>query len=169
MYCHTLEYAFLLIMFFSLVVAAELGAGEASDHADLDASVEATECVCQEVRNLLVKVHSTLERVRGVSVPESTSTMMASIIEALALKEEGEDPMVATVHRQVTTGFESIFLMMMMHEVECDFKNTTGTYSKGKDGLDKSPKDYLERSRDLSNCLAHFLAEQNARRKAARE
>jgi hypothetical protein len=93
--------------------------------------------------------------------------MMASIIEALALKEDGEDPLVTTVHRQVTTSSESVFLMMMMHEVECDFKNIMGTYPKGKDGLDKSPKDYLERARDLSNRLVHFLAEQNARRKAA--
>jgi hypothetical protein len=34
--------------------------------------------------------------------------------------------------------------MLMMHEVECDFKKIAGTYPKGKDGRDKSPKDYLE-------------------------
>jgi hypothetical protein len=34
--------------------------------------------------------------------------------------------------------------MMMMHGVECDFEQITGTYLKGKDGRDKSPKDYLE-------------------------
>jgi hypothetical protein len=94
---------------------------------------------------------------------------MASIIEALALKEDGEDLLVAIVHRQVTTSSESVFLMMMMHEVECDFENITGTYPKGRDGLNKSPKDYLEWAHDLSNRLAHFLVEQNARRKAARE
>jgi hypothetical protein len=59
--------------------------------------------------------------------------------------------------------------MMMMHEVKCDFEMITGTYPKGKDGRDKSPKDYLERVHDLSNLLAHFLPERNARRKAARE
>jgi hypothetical protein len=59
--------------------------------------------------------------------------------------------------------------MLMMHEVECDFDKITGTYPKGKDGRDKSLKDYLERARDLSNRLALFLAERNARRKAARE
>jgi hypothetical protein len=34
--------------------------------------------------------------------------------------------------------------MMMMHMVECDFAKITGTYPKGKDGRDKSPKNYLE-------------------------
>jgi hypothetical protein len=48
--------------------------------------------------------------------------------------------------------------MLMMHEVECDFENITGTYPKGKDGRDKSPKDYLEQARDLANRLALFLA-----------
>jgi predicted translin family RNA/ssDNA-binding protein len=57
------------------------------EHADLDASVEAAEHVCQEVQSLLAKVHSTLERIRDVSVSESTSTTMVSVIEALALKE----------------------------------------------------------------------------------
>jgi hypothetical protein len=59
--------------------------------------------------------------------------------------------------------------MMIMHGVECDFEKITGTYPKGKDGRDKSPKDYLERAHDLSNRLAHFLAEKNARKKAAWE
>jgi hypothetical protein len=36
--------------------------------------------------------------------------------------------------------------MMMMYEVECDFEKITSTYSKGKDGHDKSPKDNLERA-----------------------
>jgi hypothetical protein len=76
-----------------------LGTGEAAtEHADLDTSVKAAERVCQEVRSLLAKVHSTLERVRDVSIPESTSTTMVSIIEALPPKGDGEDPMVAAVH-----------------------------------------------------------------------
>jgi hypothetical protein len=135
----------------------------------LDASVEAVERVCQEVRSLLAKVHSMLERVRDVSAPELTSTIMTGILEALVLKEDGEDPLVAAMRRQVTTGSEAVFSMMMMHKVECDFEKITSTYPKGKDGRDKSPKDYLEQARDLSKCLAHFLAERNARRKAARE
>jgi hypothetical protein len=65
----------------------------------LDASVEAVERVCQEVRSLLAKVHSMLECVRDVSAPELMSTIMAGILEALALKEDGEDPLVAAVHR----------------------------------------------------------------------
>jgi hypothetical protein len=59
--------------------------------------------------------------------------------------------------------------MMMMHGVECDFDKVTGTYPKGKDGCNNSPKDYLEQARALSKHLAHFLAERNARKKAARE
>jgi hypothetical protein len=59
--------------------------------------------------------------------------------------------------------------MMMMHGVECDFDKVTSTYPKGKDDRGQSPKDYLERARELSNRLAHFLAERNARKKAARE
>jgi hypothetical protein len=135
----------------------------------LDANIETPERVSQEVQGLLAKAHSTLERVRDVSIKESTSVTTAGIIEALALKEGSKDPLVAVVHRQVTTGSESVFSMLMMHEVECDFEKITGTYPKGKDGHDKSPKDYLERARDLANCLALFLAERNARQKAARE
>jgi hypothetical protein len=65
----------------------------------LDASVETAEHVCQEVRSLLAKVHSTLDRVRDVSAPESTSTTMAGVLEALAPREDGEDPLIAAVHR----------------------------------------------------------------------
>jgi hypothetical protein len=83
-----------------LEVAAELGTGETTtEPAGLDASVETTERVCQEVRSLLAKVHSTLERVCDVSAPESMSTTTADILEALALREGGEDPLVAAVRR----------------------------------------------------------------------
>jgi hypothetical protein len=126
-----------------LEVPAELGIGEmTAEPAGLDASVETAEPVCQEVRSLLAKVHSTLDRVRVVSAPESTSTTMAGVLEALALREGGKDPLITAVHRQVTIGSESVFSMMMMHGVECDFDKVTGTYPKGKDGHDKSPKDY---------------------------
>jgi hypothetical protein len=117
----------------------------------------------------MVKAHLMLERMRDVSIPDSTRIMMVGIIEALMPKEDGEDPLVAMVRHQVATGSESIFSMLMMHEVECHFKKITGSYPKGKDGCDKSPKDYLERDRDLANRLALFLVERNARRKAARE
>jgi hypothetical protein len=39
---------------------------------------------------------------------------------------------------------------MMMRGVECDFDKVTGTYPKGKDDRDISPKEYLERARALS-------------------
>jgi hypothetical protein len=88
----------LLIALCSIVVVAELGAGEAAtEYADLAASIETAERVCQDVRSLMVKAHSTLERVRDVCLLELTSIMMAGIIEALTPKEDGEDPLVAAV------------------------------------------------------------------------
>jgi hypothetical protein len=77
-----------------------LGTGETTaEPAGLETSVETMEHVCQEVRNLLAKVHSTLDRVHDVSAPESTSTTMADVLEALALREDSEDPLIVTVHR----------------------------------------------------------------------
>jgi hypothetical protein len=40
-----------------------------------------------------------LERVQDMYAPESMSTTMAGILEVLALKEDGEDPLVAAVRR----------------------------------------------------------------------
>jgi hypothetical protein len=40
-----------------------------------------------------------LDRVRDVSAPESTSTTMACVLEALSLREDGEDPLIAVVRR----------------------------------------------------------------------
>jgi hypothetical protein len=54
--------------------------------------------------------------------------------------------------------------MIMMHGVDCDFDKVMGTYPKGKDGRDISPKEFLE-----CECMANFLAERNAKKKAARE
>jgi hypothetical protein len=151
-----------------LEVAAKLGAmATTAEPAGLESSVENAEHVCQEVRNLLAKVHSMLDRIRDISAPESTSTTMTGVLEALALREDGEDPLIAAVRRQVTTGSESVFSMMMMHGVECDFDKVTGTYPKGKDGHDISPKEFLERARALSECMANFLAERKAKKKAA--
>jgi hypothetical protein len=65
----------------------------------LESSVGSTERLCREVRDLLVKVRSTLDRVRDVSIPDSTSNTMADILEALAVKTDDEDPLVAAVRR----------------------------------------------------------------------
>jgi hypothetical protein len=115
-----------------------------------------------------VKTRSTLERVHDLSIPESTSSTISGILEALAVKEDGEDPLVAAVRRQVTTSSESLFSMLMMHEVEFDADKVTGTYPKDKDGRDVAPKAFLERARDLSTRMANFLADRNTRRAATK-
>jgi hypothetical protein len=84
---------------FSHEVAAELGAAAMKEPAGLKSSVGNVERLCQEVRDLLAKVRSTLDCVRDISAPESTSNTMAGILKALAVKEGGEDPLVATVRR----------------------------------------------------------------------
>jgi hypothetical protein len=66
--------------------------------AGLESSIENAERVCQEVQDLLVKAWSMLDRVRDISAPESTSNTMAGVLEALAVKENSEDPLVAAVH-----------------------------------------------------------------------
>jgi hypothetical protein len=93
---------------------------------------------------------------------------MAGILEALAVKENGEDPLVATVRRQITIGSESVFSMLMMHGVEFDTDKVTGTYPKDKDGRNIAPNAYLERARDLSARITSFLADRNARRAATK-
>jgi hypothetical protein len=82
---------------FSHEVAAELGAAAMKEPAGLESNIGNTECLCREVRDLLVKVRSTLDRVCDISAPESTSSTMAGILEALAVKEDNEDPLVAAV------------------------------------------------------------------------
>jgi hypothetical protein len=67
--------------------------------ARLESSVGLTECLSREVGNLLVRVRSTLIRVRDTSVPNSVNDTIAGIIEALVVKADGEDPLVAVVHR----------------------------------------------------------------------
>jgi hypothetical protein len=129
--------------------------------AGLESSVGSTERLCQEVNDLLAKVRSTLDRVRDISAPESTSNTMAGILEALAVKENGEDPLVAAVCRQVTIGSESVFSMLMMHGVEFDADKVTGTYPKDKDECDIAPKAYLERAHNLSARMTSFLADRN--------
>jgi hypothetical protein len=148
--------------------AAELDAGAMKEPTGLESSVGSAERLCQEVRDLLEKVRSTLDRVRDVSIPDSTNNTMASILEALVVKTDGEDPLVVAVRRQVTIGSESIFSMLMMHRVEFDADKVTGTYPKDKDGCDIAPKGYLERARTLSAQMTIFLAERNERRAAAK-
>jgi hypothetical protein len=96
-----------------------------------------------------------------MSIPDSISDTMAGILEALAVKPNGEDPLVAAVRRHVTIGSKSVFSMMMMHEVEFDANKVTSTYLKDSDGRDKSAKSYLARARDLAARMTSFLAERN--------
>jgi hypothetical protein len=67
--------------------------------AVLESSISNAERLCREVRDLLAKVRSTLDCVHDISAPESMSSTMAGILEALAVKENGEDPLVAAVRR----------------------------------------------------------------------
>jgi hypothetical protein len=153
---------------FSHEVAAELGTAVMKEPAGLESSIGNTERLCWEVHDLLAKVRSTLDRVRDVSTPESMSSTMAGILETLAVKEDGDDPLVVAVRQQVTTGSESIFSMLMMHGVEFDADKVTGTYPKDKDGRDVTPKAFIERARTLSARMTSFLADRNAKRAAAK-
>jgi hypothetical protein len=65
----------------------------------IESSVGVVERLSREVANLLARVRSTLVRVRDTSVPDSTSDTMAEILEALAVKADGEDPLLAAVRR----------------------------------------------------------------------
>jgi hypothetical protein len=98
------------------------------------------------VQKLLEKVQSTLDRVCEISAPELTSSTLNGVLEALAMKEDGEDSLIAAVRQQVITGSESVFSMLMMHGVNCNFDKITSTYPKGKDGRDVPHKEYLERA-----------------------
>jgi hypothetical protein len=144
-----------------------LGGVVTKEPAGLESSVENTKRLCQEVRDLLVKAWSMLDRVRDISTLESTSTTMASVLEALAVKENGKDPLVDVVRQQVTIGSESVFSMLMMHGVEFDSDKVTSTYPKDKDGRDVSPTAYLERAQDFFARMMSFLADSNARRVVA--
>jgi hypothetical protein len=96
-------------------VAAELGAkAMTAEPAGLESSVEDAEHVCQEVRNLLAKAQTMLDRVRDLSAPKLMSTTLTGVLEALALREDGEDPLITAVCQQVTTGSESVFSIMMI-------------------------------------------------------
>jgi hypothetical protein len=49
------------------------------------------------------------------------------------------------------------------------FREDHDPYPKGKDGREKSAKDFLERAREMANRLVLFLADRNVKRKVARE
>jgi hypothetical protein len=136
--------------------------------AGLESSVGNAECLCREVCDLLAKVRSILDRVRDISAPESTSSTMADIFEALVVKDDDEDPLVAAVRRQVTIGSESVFSMLMMHGVEFDADKVTSTYPKDKDERVVGPKAFIERARTLSARMTGFLADRNAKRAVMR-
>jgi hypothetical protein len=84
---------------FFLVAAAELDTGAMKEPAGLESSVGIAERLSWEVGDLLARVWSMLVRVRDTSVPNSISDTIAGILEALAVKSDGEDPLVATVRR----------------------------------------------------------------------
>jgi hypothetical protein len=138
------------------------------DPAGLESSVSLAERLSREVGNLLAIVRSTLVRVRDTSIPDSVNDTIAGIIKALAVKADDEDPLVAMVRRQVTIGSESVFSMMMMHNVEFDADKITSIYPKDKDGRDTSAKSYVARARDLAARMTSFLAERNEKHAAAK-
>jgi hypothetical protein len=84
---------------FSHEVAAELGTAAKKKPAGLESSVGNAERLYRKVRDLLAKVWLTLDRVHDISAPESTSSTMAGILKALAVKEDGKDPLVAAICR----------------------------------------------------------------------
>jgi hypothetical protein len=121
-----------------------------TEPAGLESSVGDAEHVCQEVQKLLMKVHSTLDRVCDISAPESTSSTMNGVLEALAVKKDGEDPLIAAVHRQVITGSESVFSMLMMHGV-----TATSTRSRAPTQRAKTAATY--RAKSTSSMLRCYL------------
>jgi hypothetical protein len=66
--------------------------------AGLKSSVGTAERLSRGVCSFLAKVRSTLIHVWDTSIPGSVSDTMAGILEALAVKPDGEDPLVAVVH-----------------------------------------------------------------------
>jgi hypothetical protein len=73
-------------------VATELGAAATMEPAGLESSVENAERICQDVQDLLAKAQSMLDHIHDISATELMSTTMAGVLEALAVKENGEDP-----------------------------------------------------------------------------
>jgi hypothetical protein len=67
--------------------------------AGLESSIGLAERLSRQVGNLLARVRSTLVRVQDTSIPDSVSDTIAGIIDALAVKADGKDPLVAAVRR----------------------------------------------------------------------
>jgi hypothetical protein len=67
--------------------------------AGLESSVGAAEHLSQEVCSFSAKVRCMLIRVWDTSIPDSVSDTMAGILKALAVRPDGEDPLVAAVRR----------------------------------------------------------------------
>jgi hypothetical protein len=65
--------------------------------AGLESSIGDAEHICQEVQKLLAKVLSTLDCVHEISALESMSSTLNGVLEALAVKEDGEDPLIVVV------------------------------------------------------------------------
>jgi hypothetical protein len=145
-----------------------LGAAAVKEPAGVKSSIGDAERLCWEVYKHLAKERPMLERVRDISPPESTSSTMAGILEALVVQEDGKDPLVAAVCRQVTIGSESVFSMLMMHGVEFNADKVMRTYPKDKDGCNVAPKAFVEHACTLSARMMSFLVDRNARRAAAK-
>jgi hypothetical protein len=60
-------------------------------------------------------------------IPDSASVTIVGMVDALALKEDEEDPTNITMRRKVMIGSESVFTILMVHGVECDFKKIMTT------------------------------------------
>jgi hypothetical protein len=133
--------------------------------AGLESSVGDTKRLCQGVNNLLAKYGRHLT---ASATSPLLSRHLAGILEALVVKEDGKDPLVAAVRRYIIIVSDSVFSMLMMHEVEFDADKVTCTYPKDKDGCDIAPKAYLERARNLSARMTSFSADRNEKRAAAK-
>jgi hypothetical protein len=102
-------------------------------------------------------------------VPDSTSATITGIVDAFTPKGDVEDQMNAAMRKQVITGSESIFTMLMMHGVDCDLQKIMTMYQKCNDGCHMSLRDFIEDAQKLANQLALFLAERNVKKRAAHE
>jgi len=155
----------------SLIAAAGL---ESEAHGDSPADplaeeVSAIHGACVRVNGLLEKVQSTLGRVRVEVAPEASADTIPQMVDALAPKGNGEDPVDAAVQKQVMTGAKSVFTMLLLHGVKCDFEKITTTHPKGDDGRFLSASGFLEDAQQHALRLLDSIAKHKAERRAARE
>jgi len=102
-------------------------------------------------------------------VPEASADTVPQMVDALAPRSDGEDPLGAAVQKQVMTGAKSVFTMLLLHGVECDFEKITTTHPKGDDGHFLSASGFLEDAQQHALCLLDLIAKHKADRRAARE